>query len=118
MDGSATGIPEWVLWVGASIGSMLGALVIRLGWKSGGGEKSSSGGSFILDAALVDSASIKLLTAAIEAATMEAIEARKEREKLRALLYRAVELGDHFRDEIKDLRTEIRMLGDAVARRR
>ncbi|TPM41527.1 hypothetical protein [Mesorhizobium sp. B2-3-4] len=117
MDGSA-GIPEWVMWVGAAIGSMLGALVIRLGWKSAGGEKSgpSDGKTFTLDAALVDSGAVRLLTAAIEAHTMEAVAHRSEAEKARQIGYRMVEAVNSCAGEIEELRREIGDLSREIAR--
>ena len=125
MDGSAAGIPQWIMWVGAAIGSFMGAFVIRMGWKSAGGEKDSSSGTFVLDAALVDSASIKQLTAAIEGYTLEAITARSENsraeidkthsdEKGRQALYRLVEVLtsmskqlDSLDDSVRDMTKEI-----------
>lgn len=113
-------IPEWVMWLGAAAGSMLGALVIRLGWKSAGGEKPgpSNGRSFTLDAALVDSASVKHLTASIEAATVEAVTQRLDAEKGRQLGYRVVEVLGRLVDETGDLRREVGDLAKEVARRK
>lgn len=119
MDGAA-GIPEWVMWIGAAAGSMLGALVIRLGWKSAGGEKAgpSNGKTFTLDAALVDSASVKHLTASIDAATVEVVAQRLDAEKSRQLGYRMVEAVSRLVDETSDLRREIGDLAKEVARRK
>ena len=116
----SAGIPEWVMWLGAAVGSMLGALVIRLGWKSAGGEKTgpSSGKIFTLDAALVDSASVKQLTAAIDPATVEAVAQRLDAEKTRQLGYRMVETINRLVDETSELRHEVGDLAKEVARRK
>lgn len=75
------GAPEWVLWVGAMIGSMIAALVMRLGWKSGGGTKPAAEKSLQIEGALVDSSSVMKLAAAIEAMsmTLKEIEHRSNR---------------------------------------
>jgi len=118
MDSS--GIPEWVMWLGAAAGSMLAAFVLRMGWKSAGGEKRgpSDGKSFVLDAALVDSTAVKQLASAIEAHTMEAIAQRVDAEKSRQLGYRMIETGNRLVDECAELRHEIGDLGKEIARKR
>lgn len=113
-------IPEWVMWIGAAIGSMAAAFVLRMGWKSAGGEKAgpNNGKTFTLDAALVDSASVKHLTASIDAATVEVVTQRLDAEKTRQLGYRMVETLNRLVDETGDLRREVGDLAKEVARRK
>jgi chloramphenicol 3-O-phosphotransferase len=110
----SAGIPEWVMWLGAAAGSMLGALVIRLGWKSAGGEKTgpSNGKSFTLDAALVHSSSVKHLTAAIEAATLEGMTQRLDTDKSRQIGYRLIELLSGLVVEVTGCRKALEVLAD------
>lgn len=115
---NGAGIPEWVMWLGAGIGAMLSALVMRLGWKSAGGEKMSPSKSFTLDAALVDSSSIIKLASAIEGQTMERIAARQEAEKARKIAYDGLEVMRDIEKELQELRNEIRRLGDTLIARR
>ncbi|WP_192246019.1 hypothetical protein [Mesorhizobium silamurunense] len=75
-------------------------------------------GEVELAGALVDSAAVKMLAAAIEANTAESIAARKDREKDRQALYRLIEMGNRFVDEVSEMRHEIGDLSKEIARRR
>ncbi len=98
-------------WIGITLAGVVGCVAVLWGRRRKPGDVEIAGG-------IVDNGAIKLLAAAIEAATLEAIESRKDREKGRALGYRAVELADRLKDEIEELRGEMRRLGDVLARRR
>jgi hypothetical protein len=108
MDKMPDGIPEWVYWIGAGIGSMLAGLVIRLGWKSAASGRHMSETAEV-SGALVDSASVKMLAAAIEAHTLELITARKVREKTHE---DGVKTLAALREEIQELRREMRYTVD------
>jgi hypothetical protein len=112
------GIPEWVMWLGAAGGSMAAAFVLRMGWKSAGGEKKGTedGKTFVLDAALVDSGAVKQLAAAIEAHTVEAIAQRVDAEKSRQIGYRMIEAANGAVDELAEIRREIGDLAKEIAR--
>jgi hypothetical protein len=68
--------------------------------------------------ALVDSESVKLLTAAIEAHTLEMVTGRHEAEKARAIGHKMVELVGGLTDELADVRRATADLANQVARKK
>ncbi|TPL30160.1 hypothetical protein [Mesorhizobium sp. B2-4-7] len=66
--------------------------------------------------ALVDNSAVKELAEAIESYTKELIEGRADDEKQRAALYRLIEVGNRFVDEVGDLRRDVGDLAKEIAR--
>lgn len=112
----ADSVPEWILWLAGAVGSMVGAFVIRMGWKSGGGEKTSEK-QFTIDAALVDSKAVERHTAAIEAQTLEMVRAHQDADKMRAVGHRVADAMEDAVAEMREVRNEVRKLGENLLRR-
>lgn len=117
------GIPEWVLWGATAIGTALGALIIRLGWKSGPAAAAqhkpvdSGNGHDYIDkvGVLVDNKAIALLSGSIEGSTLERITLRKAFVESNE---RNARVGNRIADELEELRTDIRDLSRALRDRR
>jgi len=111
-------IPQWVYWIGGGVGTAFTTFAIHMGWKSGGEKKGGSDKTLVLDGALVDSSSIRMLTAAIEAGTLELITGRHDAEKARQAGYRMIETVAKLGDEVEELRRVVQDMSNQIARSR
>lgn len=109
-------IPEWVTWIGAGIGAMIAAIVIRLGWKSGGGQKLSESKPFVMDAALIDSKAANLLAGSIEGLTLQLQRMLHDAEKDRKVRYEIREETEMMTKQLNDLRHVLNDLSNQIAR--
>lgn len=99
------GIGEWFTYIGMGIGGIVAVLVARLGWKSGGQAVKSPEGIVEVQSAIVDSKSIHLLAAAIEAYAFQQREAVKHTSDVFETMIDALEAQT---EEIRQLSREIR----------
>lgn len=108
------GIPEWVFWISTAVGTGVGALIIRLGWRSGGKnpEPHKPEGTTYIDrvGVLVDPKTIEVLSGSLEGLGVELLTMRKEYKDQSENLVR---VGDRMVDELRELRTDIRELARA-----
>lgn len=81
-------------------------------------ERHGDSQAYKLEMATVDSSSVRQLAAAIEAQNVLLIEARRDEEKVRKLVYEAVESARLMTVQINELRNTIQRLGDLLAQRR
>lgn len=84
----------------------------RYGRSKGGADKTVE-----VAGALIDAESVRQLTGAIEAQTMETIATRKDNEKARQVAYRAVEGVNKLADEIEELRRAVADVATQIARK-
>lgn len=110
-------IPEWVTWIGTGIGAMIAAVVVRLGWKAGGGQKLSEGKPFVMDAALIDNAAAHKLAASIEGLTFQLQHLMHDAEKDRKIRYELKEQAEQIGREFSDLRRAVSDLANQIARK-
>jgi len=94
---------------------LITGLAVGLGLKRGvKAPRPHQGTSVEIDGALVDSASIRLLAAAIEGMTLELITTRAARKDEHHSKIRRIE---DLTKEVEELHSEIRRLGEVVGRR-
>jgi hypothetical protein len=114
------GIPDWVFWLSTALGTGIGALIIRLGWKSVpqqvGSDKTQNDGQGYIDkvGVLVDPKTIELLSGSIEGSTLELIAVRKSFVEQQEQMVR---VGHKLVDELDELRGDLRELARAVRQR-
>ena len=120
----ANSLPEWVLWIGGIVGVAVSSVVLKLGLKSGEatGEKVETAR---LDAALVDSVSVKHLAGSVEglSSTMRELDGRMG-ERARDIGHQGAQqseaLNEMMRDlarEVQELRLELRQIRAELSRR-
>ncbi len=97
---------------GGILGTALGALAIRMGWKRGGSEISSPSETVELKSAIVDSSSVKILAASIEGLSFTLLELKKfttdTNEESFKLTEKLIDSLDTHTQEIRELSREIR----------
>lgn len=114
------GIPEWIYWVATFIGTVIGAVILRVGYKGSlvGEKKAVVTGSSdpYIDkiGVLVDPKAVELLAGSIEGHTMEMVTSR------RMLIEKSdaqIRIGGKLIEELEELRRELRDLSHAVRAR-
>lgn len=116
---------EYFIPIAQAVGiAIFGALYV-IGQKYGSSRSTTGEKTLEVAGALVDNRAVELLAGSIEGATRESIEARYGTKKLTegvGSLVRALEgvarSNDRMTDELKEIRTEIRELGDTLRHRR
>lgn len=113
--------PEvWTILFGG-IGTAVAAFAVRMGWKSGGKEIESPSQVAEIKSAIVDSSSVKLLTASIEGLGFNLLEFKKlnndNTDENRKLVEKLIDAIDHQTSEIRDLAREIREHAREVAKK-
>lgn len=100
------------IFSGGFLGTAIGALALRMGWKSGSKEVANPTDTVELKSAIVDSSSIKLLAASIEGLGFNLLELKKisseSNEKNQKLVERLIESIENQTEEIRRLGREIR----------
>lgn len=110
-------VPDFVAlanWIGIGLAGLVAAAAVLWGKSRPPSRKPAE---FELAGAIVDSKSIKLLAAALEALLLESTAVRHEREKDRAVGHMLIRSIEKTAGEIHELRREIGDLGREVARR-
>lgn len=115
IGGTGLSIGDILSYGGMAVGAAIAAIAVRLGWNSGG-KPIVRGDEGIVEVknAIVDSKSIILLTASIEAHAFTARELAKRGDDNLDRLYKVVEV---MTDEIRNLSREVRELAREVANR-
>jgi len=67
---------------------------------------------------IISSEPLSALSRSIECLTLESVALRRDAEKIRQVGYRNLELGGRLKEELEELRVEIRRVGDALIARR
>lgn len=110
----AEGIPEWVFWISTAVGTGIGALIVRLGWRSGGHTPAplKPEGTTYIDrvGVLVDNSTIQVLAGSIEGLGVELMAVRRDATVRSELNER---LSDRLVEELNELRKDIRELARA-----
>lgn len=100
------------IFSGGFIGTAIGALALRMGWKSGSKEAVSPTDAVELKSAIVDSSSVKVLSASIEGLGFTLLELKKfstdTNEKNAKLVENLIETIEAHTEEIRHLSREIR----------
>jgi hypothetical protein len=115
------GIPEWVFWVSTALGTGLGAMVVRLGWKSGGVKGGDAplkpDGTAYIDrvGVLVDNKTIEILAGSIEGGSLELLASRKA---FVAGNDEMVRVAHKIVDELGEMRTDLRDVARALRDRK
>lgn len=104
------------------IAQFLGVAVLGALWVFGGrwGQRAPTPADRTVEiaGALVDGKSVQMLTAAVEAAVVEAAEGRHQARRAIEAIGKLISAIEAQTGEVVELRQEVRQLGDAVARRR
>lgn len=114
IPGGAEGIPEWVFWISTAVGTGIGALIIRLGWRSNGSPPPphKPEGTAYIDrvGVLVDNKSIEVLAGSIEGLGVELVSIKRD---AAARSEQRERLSDRMVEELNELRKDIRELARA-----
>ncbi|MCF6126084.1 hypothetical protein EN904_10605 [Mesorhizobium sp. M7A.F.Ca.CA.001.07.2.1] len=111
------GIPaEQLVPIANFVGLALLGLLAMLGLRFGRGTVTPAERQVEVAGALIDNSAVKELAASIEGYTMELIAGRADNEKQRQAMYRLIEVGNRFVDEVGDLRRDIGDLAKEIAR--
>lgn len=113
----AEGIPEWVFWISTAVGTGIGALIIRLGWRTGTHTAGPPAplkpeGTTYIDrvGVLVDNSTIEILAGSIEGLGVELVAFKRDA-NARAEVHER--LSDRLCEELNELRKDIRELSRA-----
>ena len=112
------GIPESIFIPFASIlGTVLLGVVVALGQRWGKSQPTPAERTYEVAGALVDSEAIRLVAAAIEANTMEAIEGRHQMRRAVECMTKFVTAIDNGAGEVEELRRAVGDLANQIARK-
>lgn len=107
---------EQIIPIANFIGLGLLGILAYFGQRWGKAQPTPTDRTVEVAGALVDSESVRLLAAALEAHTMETIESRKDAERMRQLGHRLVDALNQVGGEIEEIRRAVSDLAKEIAR--
>lgn len=115
------GMPEWLFWISAAVGTGIGAIIVRLGWRSttqsiAPAPLKPEGTAFIdRVGVLVDNQTIAMLSGSIEGLGVELVAVRKEyadrQDDQNRIAERLVDEMNELRKDLRDLARAYRSTG-------